>query len=30
MKLTYKEVHFHIHDGRENPPKNHLALGIEK
>jgi len=19
--------HFHIHDGRENPPKNHLALG---
>ena len=20
-------VHFHIHDGTENPPKNHLALG---
>lgn len=20
-------VHFHIHDGKENPPKNHLALG---
>ena len=20
-------VHFHIHDGRETPPKNHLALG---
>lgn len=20
-------VHFHIHDGSENPPKNHLALG---
>lgn len=20
-------VHFHIHDGREDPPKNHLALG---
>ena len=19
--------HFHIHDGRGNPPKNHLALG---
>ena len=19
--------HFHIHDGKENPPKNHLALG---
>ncbi len=22
-----KLKHFHIHDGRENPPKNHLALG---
>lgn len=22
-----KLSHFHIHDGRENPPKNHLALG---
>ncbi len=20
-------IHFHIHDGSENPPKNHLALG---
>ena len=20
-------IHFHIHDGREEPPKNHLALG---
>ena len=20
-------LHFHIHDGRENPPQNHLALG---
>lgn len=22
-----KLSHFHIHDGSENPPKNHLALG---
>ncbi len=22
-----KLLHFHIHDGRETPPKNHLALG---
>ena len=22
-----KLKHFHIHDGQENPPKNHLALG---
>ena len=22
-----KLIHFHIHDGSENPPKNHLALG---
>ena len=22
-----KLCHFHIHDGRENPPKDHLALG---
>ena len=22
-----KLSHFHIHDGKENPPKNHLALG---
>ena len=20
-------IHFHIHDGKENPPKNHLTLG---
>ncbi|MBQ7058226.1 MAG: sugar phosphate isomerase/epimerase [Firmicutes bacterium] len=20
-------IHFHMHDGKENPPKNHLALG---
>lgn len=27
--LSHKDKlkHFHIHDGRENPPKNHLALG---
>ena len=28
--LTEREdrvVHFHIHDGSERPPKNHLALG---
>lgn len=27
--LDHKDVlkHFHIHDGKENPPKNHLALG---
>ena len=27
--LEHKEAlqHFHIHDGKENPPKNHLALG---
>jgi len=27
--LAHKDKlkHFHIHDGRENPPKNHLALG---
>ena len=23
-------IHFHIHDGKENPPKNHLALGDGK
>ncbi|MCR5734240.1 MAG: TIM barrel protein, partial [Lachnospiraceae bacterium] len=22
-----KLIHFHIHDGSEKPPKNHLALG---
>lgn len=27
--LSHKDKlkHFHIHDGKENPPKNHLALG---
>ena len=27
--MEHKEnlMHFHIHDGSENPPKNHLALG---
>lgn len=27
--LSHKDKlkHFHIHDGRENPPQNHLALG---
>lgn len=27
--LSHKDKlkHFHIHDGMENPPKNHLALG---
>ena len=27
--LSHKDRlrHFHIHDGKENPPKNHLALG---
>lgn len=27
--MSHKEilVHFHIHDGSEVPPKNHLALG---
>lgn len=27
--LSHKDKlkHFHIHDGQENPPKNHLALG---
>lgn len=24
---TDRLIHFHIHDGSENPPKNHLALG---
>ena len=27
MEYKDKLAHFHIHDGRENPPKNHLALG---
>lgn len=25
--IKSKLSHFHIHDGREIPPKNHLALG---
>ena len=24
---TDRLIHFHVHDGSENPPKNHLALG---
>ncbi len=27
MKHCDKLIHFHIHDGSENPPRNHLALG---
>ena len=27
MSHQAKLVHFHIHDGSENPPRNHLALG---
>ena len=27
MEHSEKLAHFHIHDGSENPPKNHLALG---
>lgn len=27
MAHTDRLCHFHIHDGTENPPKNHLALG---
>lgn len=27
LKHKDKLSHFHIHDGRENPPKDHLALG---
>ncbi len=26
-KVINKLCHFHIHDGRGNPPENHLALG---
>ena len=26
LENSEKLVHFHIHDGSENPPKNHLAL----
>ena len=27
MRHRDRLIHFHIHDGREDPPKNHLALG---
>ena len=27
MEHSEHLMHFHIHDGSENPPKNHLALG---
>lgn len=27
MEHREKLIHFHIHDGTEDPPKNHLALG---
>ncbi len=27
MEREERLIHFHIHDGREKPPKNHLALG---
>ena len=27
MKHQNRLIHFHIHDGKETPPKNHLALG---
>lgn len=27
MEHVDRLIHFHIHDGSENPPKNHLALG---
>ena len=27
LERKEKLKHFHIHDGSENPPKNHLALG---
>ena len=27
MKHQDRLIHFHIHDGKETPPKNHLALG---
>ncbi|MBQ7615244.1 MAG: sugar phosphate isomerase/epimerase [Butyrivibrio sp.] len=27
MEHQDKLIHFHIHDGKEKPPKNHLALG---
>ena len=27
MEHADRLIHFHIHDGSETPPKNHLALG---
>ena len=27
MERADNLIHFHIHDGSENPPRNHLALG---
>ena len=27
MEHSEHLIHFHIHDGTEEPPKNHLALG---
>ena len=27
MEHRDKLIHFHIHDGTETPPRNHLALG---
>ena len=27
MEHQEKLIHFHIHDGTETPPRNHLALG---
>ena len=30
MEHSEHLMHFHIHDGSENPPKNHLALGDGK
>ena len=27
LKHEDKLIHFHVHDGSEEPPKNHLALG---
>ena len=27
LEHEHRLMHFHIHDGSENPPKNHLALG---
>lgn len=27
MENKERFSHFHVHDGSENPPRNHLALG---